>query len=142
MIEYIEDKWNCKIAKTSTFCLLDGIMIRNNKIIGILELKNRNSTQEQMLQFDTLLISFDKITKGVELSKILSVPFYVVIRTFDNVYLYWRICDDNGLYTIGMELDYSETNKRTEINNDGSKISRYNAFLKMNKSQIVEKLYN
>jgi hypothetical protein len=136
MIEYIQEKWNCVIAKTSTFCLVDGILIRDNQIKGIIELKNRNHTYEQMLQFSTLLISFDKIKKGVELSEILSVPFYVVMRTSDNIYLYWEICD-NGMFSIGMKLDHKETNKRTEINNDGSKAIRYNAFINISQAKSI-----
>jgi hypothetical protein len=136
MIAYLEDRWKCKIARTSTFCIVDGIIMRDNQIKGIIELKNRHHSYEQMKQFDTLLLSFDKITIGRELSKTLNVPFYVAMRTSDDIYLYWKICD-NGIFTIAMMLDHKETNKRTEINNDGSKISRYNAFLKINQAKKI-----
>lgn len=136
MIAYLQERWKCTIARTSTFCIVDGIIMRDNQIMGIIELKNRHHSYNQMLQFDTLLLSYDKITTGRELSKILNVPFYVAMRTSDDIYLYWKICD-NGQFTIGMQLDYKETNKRTEINNDGSKISRYNAFLKINQAKKI-----
>jgi hypothetical protein len=136
MIEYIEEKWKCKIVPTSTFCLIDGIVVQDNVIKGIIELKSRNSTYEQRVQFDTLLITFDKIKMGIDMSRMLSVPFYVAIKTSDDIYLYWEICND-GIPTIGMQLDYSETNKRTEINNDGSKAIRYNAFIKINQAKKI-----
>ena len=71
MIEYIEEKWNCTIVPTSTFCLIDGIILQDKVLKGIIELKSRNSTYEQMVQFDTLLITYDKIKMGIICSRIL-----------------------------------------------------------------------
>lgn len=136
MIRYIEGKWKCSIVKTSQFCLVDGLLLRDGQIKGIIELKSRKNTYDQMIQFDSLLISYAKIKAGVQMSELLNVPFYVAIKTSDDVYLYWEI-SDNGIYSIGMSLDYKETNKRTDINNDGSKAMRYNAFIKINQSKRI-----
>lgn len=136
MIQYIQDKWKCSIMKTSEFCLVDGFLVRDNEIKGIIELKNRHNTYDQMVQFETLLMTYEKIKVGVKMSDILNVPFYVAMRTSDNIYIYWEIYN-NGKYSIGMKLDYKETNKRTEINNDGSKMTRYNAFIEVKKGKKI-----
>ena len=58
---------------------IDAVFSAQGRICGVAEIKSRNMSVEELRQFGSYLISYDKLRKGIEVSAALRVPFCVIV---------------------------------------------------------------
>ena len=110
----------------ATAAAIDGFIVRENKITGVFESKCRNMSYEQLQQYGSWLVTYDKIIKGQAISKLLHVPFLGFLYLIQDMrILYWKITDSNGNFTFSYDVKQSQT--QATIN--GGIAHRWNAFL-------------
>jgi hypothetical protein len=109
-------------------------------IAGVCEIKTRLFAKDSHLTIRYLkanggyLITYDKISHGVETSSMLSVPFFLIVRlVHENVILIWKISDDQGVFEFDFEKRVTTTNGTC----NGGTAKRLNAYLPVEKSTII-----
>jgi hypothetical protein len=126
--------WNCDYINTSKhdnrFSKIDGLFIRDNTIKGIYEVKTRTQTYSWFKDYKSIIISYDKITDGAIVSKIMNAPFFAIFRTSCKRILVFQITDNNGRVICPMNVRYTETQKSSTFDKglDNKKVST-NAYL-------------
>lgn len=102
--------------------------------VGIAEIKSRRFAGNQKLTVDYIkdhgyLISKHKIDRGLECSKALGVPYYVIVNLMDEeVTLVWEIDS----------LDMETKKSWTKMTCNGGMIDRVNCYLPFSKSKKLE----
>jgi hypothetical protein len=137
MLKYIEKCWNVKIKITDKKKPIehDGIIIKNNKIIGIFESKNRQFTLYKLEKFGSWLITYEKLEKCRLIAKKMKVPLYGFLGIeLSNLIMYWKICDGEGNYLFNFEHYYSYTQDTCE----GGEAYRDNAFLPIKYGILIQ----
>ena len=114
-IKTISVIWNCNYITTNKvdnrFSKIDGLFIRDNIIKGIYEVKTRTQTYSWFKDYKSMIISYDKITDGAIISRILNTPFFAIFRTSCKRILVFQITDNNGNLICPMNIRYTETQK-------------------------------
>ena len=112
-----------------------------HKLYGVAEIKTRYTAGNAILTVGFIehcggyLITMEKIEKGVELAKILRVPFFLIVRLIGdkNKILVWKIWDQKYLFEF--EKRHSVTQKTI----NGGKAHRLNAYLPIQNATIIDK---
>lgn len=107
---------------------LDGVMVDSEgEMIFVYESKCRDITLGQLNEWGAYLITYDKIENGAHASRLLCVPFVILVYCVrDNRVVSYRITDARG--NITAEMDIAKTTTRKNINGDET-IERWNAFI-------------
>jgi hypothetical protein len=106
---------------------IDGLIIKQGVIAAVFESKCRNATISQMHNWgNEWLVTYDKLIRGIEVSKSLCVPFVGMLYLVDsNVGLSVRIADKFGNIIPKIRLERTETQRTI----NGGKIIRTNAYI-------------
>lgn len=105
---------------------LDAMFYKDGQLVGIAEIKSREMSMSELEGFGSYLITLEKLMKGAELSRRLSVPYILIVRLLkDDVLFYWRITDGTGQIRCPFDVRSTET-KRTC---NGGTATRANAYL-------------
>jgi len=80
VVANIEKRWSCQAQKLPMRYKLDYALMRNGKVSAWAEIKCRGQ------RYATYLISLDKVSAGLRLSEISSLPFLIVVRYDDGTY--------------------------------------------------------
>lgn len=122
-------QWECLPFKHE-YSLIDGIIVKEKKIVAIYELKTRDIKFETLCKQynDEFLISKSKLDAGVQMSKQTRTPFVLILNTTidDNIFIK-SITNDNGEIICQYRIEKTKTKK----NIDGGVAIRDNAFIKM-----------
>lgn len=125
MLKYISKCWDVKIKTTpkNGSSPYDGVMLKNEKIIGIFESKNRNI---EIDQYDTWLITYNKLEECKNIAKKMNVPFYGFLGLeLSNVVACFKITNSNGEYLF--DFEHKVTPTQATVN--GGEALRDNAYL-------------
>lgn len=139
MLEYIKKAWNVDIIETNKKedASCDGFLVRNNTIIALFESKCRNLSHIELTNYGSWLITFDKLEKCREISKLLKVPFLGFLYLVkDNIVLFWKISDKNGEYVF----EFNHYDSKTQKTVNGGSIVRDNAYLPIEYSEYVQNI--
>ena len=112
MLKYISECCDIKIKITKKDLPLpyDGIIIKNDLIVGIFESKNRNMTLEEMENFGSWLITYEKLEKCRIVASKMKVPFYGFLGLEKSkLIMYWKISDENGKYLFNFKHFHTTT---------------------------------
>jgi hypothetical protein len=137
MLKYVEESWGVTVIKTNKndSAVCDGILVKDNVLVGIFESKCRNLSLSQLEEYGSWLITHEKIKACRLLSEYLKVPFIGFLYLIkDNLTMYWNITNKNGKYEFEFETANTETRRTI---NSGTTI-RENAFLPINKGKFVQ----
>ncbi|MFW6246990.1 MAG: hypothetical protein ACOC22_02320 [bacterium] len=138
MLNHIEECWGVQIVETNKkdSALVDGIILKNNEIVGICENKCRNMTYDTLVNsYGSWLITYSKLEIGQIASKIFKVPFIGFLYLVDDdITLFWKITDNEGNFLF--EFKTEETPTQATIN--GGSAIRLNAYLPVEFSKKVE----
>lgn len=139
MLKYISDCFNVKIKITKKDKPFphDGIILNcdNNQIIGVFESKNRQITLQELEDWGSWLITYEKLEKCRHIAKKHNVPLYGFLGIEKNkLVMYWKITDNKGNYLF----DFDHYNTITQSNVNGGKAYRENAFLPVEKGKFVQ----
>lgn len=137
MLKYIEKCWGVqiKITKKDKPIDFDGIIIKDKKVVGIFESKNRQEDLDFFEQRGSWLITFDKLEKCRLEAKKRKVPFYGFLGIeLSGAYLVWKISDENGNYLF--DFDHYKTKTQASVN--GGEAYRDNAYLPIKYSKFIQ----
>jgi hypothetical protein len=129
MLNYLAAKWDVNWIPVSkggsdSTANVDGFFIKSGVISAVYESKCRTKWED----YDSLLITADKIDKGAIISSIISVPFLVLLHIVpEGRIYYWKVTDSHGGIIIPIER---KTTKTQATINGGSAV-RENAFLSL-----------
>ena len=106
---------------------IDVLFSRAGVLAAVAEIKCRDLSYDQLLQYGSYLITDDKIQRGRRIAAELAVPFFLFVglRT-DQRIVYWQLADADGVMTTTTTVRVTDT-KRTC--NDATPIVRANAYL-------------
>lgn len=115
---------------------LDGIMVdTDGEMIFVYETKCRDITLDQLNDWGTYLITYNKIENGAHASRLLCVPFVVLVYCVkDNRVVSYRITDARGNITAEMEIAKTTTTKNI---NTTETTERWNAFIDNKQMKIL-----
>lgn len=137
MLRYISKCWKIKIKITKKNLPYphDGIMLHKKKIIGVFESKNRQLSIEELENFGTWLITYDKIKECRKIAMNLKVPLYGFLGLEKSkLVMYWKICDENGNYLF----HFNHQKTYTQATTNGGVAYRDNAYLPIEFGRIIE----
>lgn len=131
--DYLLKRYRWKIITTPRFAFIDGVASINNQMTHIIEFKSRNESMQSIQEFGTYLISYDKIEHGIQMSKMLSVPFILLVYLIKDQTLIG--IEIGNQYGITAPMEVKET--RTQKTIDGGEVIRRNAFIDIKKFNIL-----
>lgn len=137
MLKYISKCWNIKIKITKKDLPYphDGILLLDDKIVGVFESKNRQLSLEEFENFGSWLITYDKLEKCRKVAMNLKVPFYGFLGLEkSSLVMCWKISDENGEYLF----DFTHQETLTQATTNGGKAYRDNAFLPIEFSCFIQ----
>ena len=136
MLLNIEKCWKYSVVTTnkedSATC--DGFLVRKKEIKALFESKCRNMSLNKLEEYGSWLITYEKLEKCKTLSEHLKVPFIGFLYLIkDDITLYWKITDSNGIYLF----DFTVANTLTQKTINGGLINRDNAYLPLEYAKYV-----
>lgn len=111
-------------------CLVDGFLIANQTVDGVVETKCRNLSYKEFMQdFEGIwLVTWEKIEDSRRLAASLSVPLYGFLYLVKSESLLVKqLTSPTGGFLVSMTIDETETQKTV----NGGKIFRNNAYINM-----------
>ena len=109
---------------------LDGVMIIKDQLAGVYEVKCRNMNLAKLKDSysNEMLLTYDKLRSGVDVSARLMVPFYCVVFLVDEpLGLLIQLTDNKGQIIANARLERTRTPKSV----NGGTIVRTNAYVDM-----------
>jgi hypothetical protein len=137
MLNYIRKCWNVeiKITKKDKPYPYDGIILIDNKIVGVFECKNRQITLEELENWGSWLITYKKLEDCRLIAKEKKVPFYGFLGIEkDILVMFWKISDAEGNYLFEFNHHHSES----QDNVNGGESYRDNAYLPIEFGKFVQ----
>lgn len=142
VISYIEQIWDCQFAATNheegslgMYSPIDGVIVKDGKLKAVVENRNRKETFDQVKNWGGILINYDKLVKGIEISKQLGVPFLFIVHFFNEGKLVlWEIVDKDGMISplqitnkvaqknLSEGVDVKKRRNVALLNNDSAKV--------------------
>jgi len=114
-LDIIAHVYECEVASSSTSkyerAWLDAVLIRDGEVKACVEVKSRNMNFELLKERGSLLISADKINKGVMVSsRAFEVPFFVfAVLIPDKRVFFWKVSDEKGNFLMPMKMESRKT---------------------------------
>lgn len=135
MFEYLSEYYDMTFAMTENFARLDGVLIKNNKIHRIAEIKVRWLSLETLKDFGSYLISYDKLQAGRDASRAFCAPFVILVYLVesDNI-VSIKMTNDQGEFITPFKKEVTRTNY--DIN--GGSIDRLNAYVQLDRLSIIK----
>ena len=131
--DHLLKRYGWKVCTTPQYSLVDGIAVKDNEITHVVEFKSRNESMESMERFGSYLISYDKIENGLQICRMMRVPFILIVYLIkDGVVMGIEIGDEFG---VSVEMEIKET--RTQKSIEGGTVIRRNAFIDLENFYIL-----
>lgn len=125
--DYLLKRYNWHIVTTPQFALIDGVAYMNREITHIIEFKSRDESWDSMVHYGTYLISWDKIQNGMDMARMMRVPFILVVYLAQSqMVLGVELATEDGTLAIP-DIEVKET--RTQRSIDGGSVMRKNAYI-------------
>jgi hypothetical protein len=127
MLDFLANKWKVQYvsvdkATENGTAYIDGFFVRDGTIISAFESKCR----QKWADYDSLIITADKLDRGAVISSMLVIPYIVLAYIVERQLIYyWRVTDVRGVFRFRIRREMTVT-KRTI---DGGEAKRMNAFL-------------
>jgi hypothetical protein len=131
--DHLLKRYGWKVCTTPQYSLVDGIAVKDNEITHVVEFKSRNESMESIERFGSYLISYDKIENGLQICRMMRVPFILIVYLIkDGVVMGIEIGDEFG---VSVEMEIKET--RTQKSIEGGTVIRRNAFIDLENFYIL-----
>ena len=128
MLKKLEQSFSVKFIETNKLIdsKIDGVILKDNQLSGIFESKCRNMSYMELMDYDSWLITLDKIMDGKKISEMLRVPFFGCLYLIPyKMTFYWKITDEFGEFRFGFNIKRTLTQKTI----NGGRTIRTNAYL-------------
>lgn len=114
--------------------VLDGMIYANNELEGLFEIKCRNQSLAEIEKWGSYLITEKKLLEGIELSKKLTAPFYLFVKTIPDQRVFsFAITNAKGAAVI----DYEVKETSTRATSNGGWAKRKNAYIPMKHAVVL-----
>ena len=135
MFEYLSERYDLTFATTENFAQLDGVLMSNNKIHRICEVKVRFMSLEALKKMGSFLISYNKLQAGRDASRAFRAPFVILVYLVesDNI-ISLKITNDDGEFITGFKKEVTRTNY--DIN--GGEAYRENAYIELDRLSLIK----
>jgi len=117
--------------------IVDAVLVKNNKIIGVVETKCRPSLS--LVDFKVThnmkwLVTAEKVDKAQKVAEAMCVPFVGFLYLPDqDILLYQSIWKPAHGWVVGIE----RKNTKTQATINGGKIWRHNAYIDMTNAKMI-----
>lgn len=135
LFEYLSENHDVSFATTEKYARLDGVLIKDNKIHRVAEVKVRWMTLAALQNFGSYLISHDKLIAGQQASQAFSAPFVILLY----------LVESDNICTIKMTNDkgqfispFTKQTETTYYDMNGGQIERVNAYISLNRLKIIK----
>jgi|TARA_R110000851_G_scaffold243823_3_gene396598 hypothetical protein len=127
VVEFLQKKWGVQIQYTglNVFEKIDAYIFKDSSLKGIAEIKVRRQGYSWMKDYGSVVMSFQKIQIGADLSRLLGVKFMAVTYTSDNKIITFQITDEKGNIVCPMNI------RNVEMKKDNINKSLVNAYLNL-----------
>lgn len=95
--------WRCRFAKLKKACHVDFGLIREDKIVGLVEIKCRNYSLEEIDKMGGLFISALKYQAARQWCDTYKIGFAVIAKLSDGLY-FWSTKKDEPFPVLKMEM--------------------------------------
>ena len=135
MFEYLSEQYDLTFATTENFAQLDGVLMKNNKIHRICEVKVRFISLAQLKDMGSLLISYNKLQAGRDASRAFQAPFVILLYLVesDNI-VSIKMTNRDGEFISGFKKEVT----RTDYNIYGGYAHRMNAFVELTRMSLIK----
>lgn len=135
MFEYLSEQYDLTFATTENFAQLDGVLMKNNKIHRICEVKVRFMSLEALKKMGSLLISYNKLQAGRDASRAFKAPFVILLYLVDSDNIVSiKMTNEEGEFISGFKKEVTCTNH----NIDGGSALRENAFVELSRMSLIK----
>lgn len=134
LFEYLEENFGFNYTMTQNLALLDGVLIKDNKISRIVEIKVRWMSLDELKARGSYLISYNKLEHGRAVSRAFKVPFIILLYLVDSD----NICSiqmtrEDGEFITPFETKVTTTKK----NIYGGQVERVNAYVSLHRLKVI-----
>lgn len=107
--DFASRKWGCSFAKLKKAYALDYAIIRDKKVVSFAEIKCRKYSMEKLDSMGGFMISLHKWIEAKNICQVSSVPFSLIIKTEDGVWLHKTEDFSNDGVIIGGRYDRGDS---------------------------------
>lgn len=135
MFEYLSEHYELDFAMTENYARLDGVLMKNNKIHRVCEVKVRFLSLDALKKMGSLLISYSKIQAGRDASRAFKAPFVILLylTESDNI-VSIKMTNEEGEFISGFKKEVTFTHK--DFN--GGRTARENAFVELTRMTLIK----
>lgn len=135
MFEYLAENHDLTFATTEKYAKLDGILMKNNLIHRIAEVKVRWMSLNALNNFGSYLISYDKLVAGQQASEAFSASFIILLYLVesDNICSI-KMTNDKGQFIS----PFTKQTETTYYDMNGGRIERVNAYVSLHRMSIIK----
>jgi len=135
MFEYLAEHYDLSFAMTENYARLDGVLMKDNKIHRIAEVKVRWMSLQTLTNFGSYLISYDKLEAGREASRAFCAPFVILLYLVDSDNICSiKMTNEKGQYITPFKKEVTRTN----YDIDGGSVDRLNAYVQLDRLTIIK----
>ena len=87
--DFLEEVWGCTFYKMKIAYGLDFVVMKDDKIVCVAEIKCRNYTSEQLDKWGGLILSASKAHRAIEWTIAHKVPLLLAISLIDGLFVAW-----------------------------------------------------
>lgn len=134
MFEYLSEHFDYTYSMTENFAPLDGVLMRDNKIHKIVEVKVRWMSLEELKERGSYLISESKLQHGRAVSRAFHAPFFILLYLVesDNI-VSIKITREDGEFITPFTTETTTTKKTMH----GGSVERLNAFVSLHRLEVI-----
>jgi len=135
MFEYLSENHDLAFATTEKYARLDGILMKNNLIHRVAEVKVRWMSLNALRNFGSYLITYDKLIAGQQASMAFSAPFVILLYLVESD----NICSIKMTNEKGQFItSFTKQNETTYYDMNGGRIERVNAYVSLHRLKIIK----
>jgi len=112
MLGRFESAWKCEAIHTPIIegSACDGFFVRKKETKAMFESKCRQMTLDELENYGSWMITYEKLMKCRTISEYLCIPMYGLLYLVkDNLIMYWKITDNKGKFLFEFETDIRNT---------------------------------
>jgi hypothetical protein len=136
ILNRVERAWRCSAVRTpdQDAADIDALLERAGCLCAVVEVKARTMSEDTLRSFGSIIVTNEKLNKGITLAKSLCVPFFFVVGLKGGPIFWWRVCDANGRVAVIREV----ANTRTQATCNGGSVVRLNAYLSLKQAHRID----
>lgn len=146
----LEIALKCQVVSTNTTSSsdIDALLVKDKKLIALAEVKSREmgliiseTNNKKKLtykgqEYDSYLITYEKLEKLKNLCKMLCVPGFLFVSLLESDEIAsWQICDQEGNYTSKINKKHT----KTQATCNGGTAFRENAYISLDSMRLLSK---